>query len=160
MRIWARLPWLWPPAHYVSLLKAIGSLLPNPIAHYNNPRTDVISLRIFKEEFWLMDLPNSLCQPNTSPILENCLSPPNPRTGARFQKPIFWLSSVFRGLSGSYWNSTRQKIYVCIREMSNSIGLINKIHDPKYLLHGKGTSSAFITTWRMSREEGEIISHR
>lgn len=150
-RLIQRLIRIWAPmtlAPCISLLKGIDSLLPNPTAHYNHPRTGVISLRIFKEEFWLTDLPNSVCLSNTSLKLEDCLSPPNPRIGAIFQKPTFWLSPVFRSLSGSYWNSTRQrkqKICVCIREIFNRIGLINKIHDPKYLLHGKGTS-AFITT--------------
>lgn len=90
-------------------------------------------LRIFKEQFWLVDGPNCLCWSNTSPILKKCLSPSNPGTGARLQNSIFWLTPLQKSL----WKLLRQqeaeeRESVC---MCNCISLINKICDPKYLLH-------------------------
>lgn len=77
------------------------------------------------------------------------ISLPNPGNEARFQKPTSCLPPVFTKVSGSYWGNRRQRrerTCVGTRKMSNCVSLINKIPDPKYLLHGTGTSFAFIST--------------
>lgn len=131
------------------MIKAINSFFSTQLP-WSPEEKGVRSLRSFKEQFWLVEWPNSLCCSKTSPVLEDCLSPDNPGTKARFQNPIVWLHPLFWSVSRSYWgsrNQRRERTCACAREMSNCISLINEICDPKYLLHSKGTSSAFKSTF-------------
>ena len=137
VNFYSRLRWglmrIWAPVTLADW--GHGSTASQPIALQNHLRTGVISLRSFKEQFWLMALPNSFYWSNVFPILEDCLPLLTPGSGARFQKPILSLPLIFTNLSGTYWGSRRQRrerTCVGTREMSNCVSLINKIHDPKY----------------------------